>query len=111
MAHRLAVSDRAVREIGEAYEWYEMQFPHLGTEFLDALDAQFKVIGQTRLLYAETQRGVRRALLSHFPYGVVLRIKGRHRVSSGRDTHLPQPAPLASSCVVEKQAHQDSRRG
>ena len=44
MARRLAVSDRAVREIGEAYEWYEMQFPHLGTEFLDALDAQLKVI-------------------------------------------------------------------
>lgn len=41
MAHRLTVSDRAVREIGEAYEWYEMQFPHLGTEFLDAVDAQY----------------------------------------------------------------------
>ena len=75
MARRLAVSDRAVREIGEAYEWYEMQFPHLGTEFLDALDAQLKVISNTPLLYAETQRGVRRALLSHFPYGVFYALK------------------------------------
>lgn len=76
MAHRLVVSDRAVREIGEAYEWYEIQLPHLGTEFLGAFDAQFKVIGETPLLYAETQRGVRRALLSHFPYGVFYALSG-----------------------------------
>lgn len=30
MAYRLTVSDRAVREIGEAYEWYEEQVPGLG---------------------------------------------------------------------------------
>lgn len=70
MAHRLTVSDRAVREIGEAYEWYEEQIPGLGIEFLEALDAQFKVIAQSPQLYVEIQRGVRRALLSHFPYGV-----------------------------------------
>ncbi len=76
MAYRLAVSERAVREIGEAYEWYEEQLPSLGIEFLDALDAEFKVIAQTPLLYAETQRGVRRVLLSHFPYGVFYASKG-----------------------------------
>ncbi len=30
MAYRLTVSDRAVREIGEAYEWYEEQLHGLG---------------------------------------------------------------------------------
>ena len=37
MAHRLVISDRAVREIGEAYDWYEEQLPGLGAEFLAAL--------------------------------------------------------------------------
>ncbi len=76
MAHRLAVSDRAAREIGDAYEWYEIQLPHLGTEFLKALDPQFKLIVQTPLIYAETQRGIRRALLAQFPYGVFYALKG-----------------------------------
>lgn len=62
MAYRLTVSDRAVREIGEAYEWYEEQVPDLGHEFLAALEAQFDLIVQSPQLYAETQRGVRRAV-------------------------------------------------
>ncbi len=40
MARRLTVSDRAVREIGEAYKWYEEQIPDLGHEFLAVLEAQ-----------------------------------------------------------------------
>jgi len=70
MAHRLTVSDRAVVEIGEAYEWYEEQLPGLGAEFLDALDDQFQRITQTPLLFSEIRRGIRRTLLAHFPYGV-----------------------------------------
>ena len=76
MAYRLTVSDRAVGEIGEAYEWYEEQRSGLGAEFLQALDAQFKLVTQTPLLYAEVRRGVRRTLLPHFPYGVFYASKG-----------------------------------
>lgn len=75
MAYRLTVSDRAVREVGEAYEWYEEQVPGLGNEFLEALGAQLKLIARSPQLYAETQRGVRRALLSRFPYGVFYAMK------------------------------------
>ncbi len=70
MAYQLTVSDRAVREIGEAYEWYEEQLHGLGAEFIDALDAQLQLITQTPLLFPEIRRGIRRTLLSHFPYGV-----------------------------------------
>lgn len=48
----------------------------LGTEFLIALDAKFELIAQTPSLYAEVHRGIRRALLSHFPYGVFYASKG-----------------------------------
>lgn len=77
MAQRLKISDRALREMGEAYEWYEEQVTGLGTEFLEALDAQFELIARSPQLYAETQRGVRRALLSRFPYGVFYAFKGK----------------------------------
>ena len=76
MAYRLTVSDRAVREIGEAYEWYEGQLSGLGAGFVEALDSQFKRISETPLLYAEVRRGVRRALVAHFPYGVFYASKG-----------------------------------
>lgn len=76
MAYRLTVSKRAIREIGEAYEWYEEQVPGLGSEFIEALEAQFELIAQSPWLYAEIQRGVRRALLSRFPYGVFYASKG-----------------------------------
>src|SRR4026209_420993 len=70
MAYRLTVSDRAGREIGDAYEWYEEQLHGLGVEFIDALDVQLQLITQTPLLFPEIRRGIRRTLLSHFPYGV-----------------------------------------
>lgn len=76
MAYRLTVSARAVREIGEAYEWYEEQVPGLGRDFVDTLEAMFEVIARSPRIYAETQRGVRRALLSRFPYGVFYAMKG-----------------------------------
>ena len=76
MAYRLTVSDRAVREIGEACEWYEEQLHGLGAEFIDALDAQLQLITQTPLLFPEIRRGIRRTLLSHFPYGVFYASKG-----------------------------------
>ena len=46
------------------------QVSELGSAFLEALDAQLTAIAQSPKLYAETQRGIRRALLSRFPYGV-----------------------------------------
>ncbi|MGH8738924.1 MAG: hypothetical protein ACREVC_16330 [Burkholderiales bacterium] len=76
MAYRLTVSDRAALEIGEAYEWYQDQRRGLGIDFLEALDVQFQAIIQSPQLYAQTQQGIRRALLRRFPYGVFYASKG-----------------------------------
>lgn len=76
MAYQVTVSERATREIGEAFEWYQEQQPGLGVEFLEALDVQFQSISRSPQLYAQTQRGVRRALLSRFPYAVFYAEKG-----------------------------------
>ena len=42
MAYRLKFSGRAVREIGEAFDWYEEQSQGLGSEFELAFELQLK---------------------------------------------------------------------
>lgn len=70
MAFRLKFSTRALREIGEARTWYEMQNPGLGEEFVAAIALQLKRLEQAPLLYAEVIPKVHRALLPRFPYGL-----------------------------------------
>lgn len=75
MAFRLKFSARALREIGEAQTWYELQNPGLGDEFVAALELQLKRLEQAPLLYAEAIPDVRRALLPRFPYGLFYTVR------------------------------------
>ena len=75
MAYRLKFSGRAVREIGEAFDWYEEQSKGLGSEFELAFELQLKRLEQVPFLYAEIVPGVRRTLLPRFPYGVFYTVK------------------------------------
>ncbi|PPC91119.1 MAG: addiction module toxin RelE [Methylobacter sp.] len=70
MAFRLKFSARALRDIGEAQAWYELQSPGLGEEFIAAIELQLKRLEQAPMLYAEVIPNVRRALLPRFPYGL-----------------------------------------
>lgn len=76
MAFRLKFSSRALREIGAAQEWYELQNPGLGEEFLAAMELQLKRLEQAPLLYADVIPNVRRALLPRFPYGLFYAVRG-----------------------------------
>jgi plasmid stabilization system protein ParE len=76
MAYRLKFSSRALREIGEAQEWYELQSSGLGEEFLAAMELQLKRLAQAPLLYAEVIPDVHRALLPRFPYGLFYAVRG-----------------------------------
>lgn len=76
MAFSLKFSSRALREIGAAQEWYELQSPGLGEEFIVAMELQLKRLEQAPLLYAEVIPNVRRALLPRFPYGLFYAVKG-----------------------------------
>lgn len=75
MAFRLKFSGRALREIGEAQAWYELQNPGLGEEFIVAMESQLKRLVETPLLYAEVIPRVRRALLPRFPYGLFFSVR------------------------------------
>ena len=49
MAYRLNFSGRAVREICEAFDWYEEQSKGLGSEFELAFELQLKRLEQVPL--------------------------------------------------------------
>ena len=95
MAFRLKFSTRELREIGEAQEWYELQSPGLGEEFIAAMELQLKRLEQAPLLYAEVIPRVRRALLPRFPYGVFYAVRGNlvHILAVLHDAHNPSRWP------------------
>jgi len=95
MAYRLKFSSRALREIGEAQEWYETQSPGLGEEFIAATELQLKRLEQAPLLYAEVIAGVHRALLPRFPYGLFYTVRRDlvHILAVLHDTRHPKRWP------------------
>jgi len=95
MAFRLKFSSRALREIGEAQEWYELQSSGLGEEFIAAMELQLKRLEQAPLLYAEVIPGVHRALLPRFPYGLFYAVRGNlvHILAVLHDAHNPKRWP------------------
>jgi plasmid stabilization system protein ParE len=61
----------ARRELDDAFTWYEHQSTGLGYEFLDELDRVVHRIKVYPESCAELAPGLRRALLSRFPYGLI----------------------------------------
>ncbi|HBA65257.1 MAG TPA: addiction module toxin RelE [Methylococcaceae bacterium] len=95
MAYRLKFSARALRETGEAQEWYESQSPGLGEEFIAAMELQLKRLEQAPLLFAEVIPGVRRALLPRFPFGLFYVVRGNlvHILAVLHDARNPNRWP------------------
>ena len=95
MAFRLKFSSRVLREIGEAQEWYELQSPGLGEEFIAAMELQLKRLEQAPLLYAEVIPSVRRAFLPRFPYGLFYAVRGNlvHVLAVLHDARNPKHWP------------------
>lgn len=95
MAYRLKFSPRALRETGEAREWYELQSSGLGDEFIAAMELQLKRLEQAPLLYAEVIPDIRRALLPRFPYGLFYAVRGDlvHVLAVLHDARHPKTWP------------------
>ncbi|MEI7843039.1 MAG: type II toxin-antitoxin system RelE/ParE family toxin [Gallionellaceae bacterium] len=95
MAYRIKFSSRALREIGEAQAWYELQNIGLGQEYIAAMELQLKRLEQAPLLYAEVIPRVRRALLPRFPYGLFYAVQGDlvHVLAVLQDVRNPKRWP------------------
>jgi toxin ParE1/3/4 len=88
-----------MREVGEAYEWYETQSPGLGTEFELAFELQLKRLEQVPLLYPEVISGIRRTLLPRFPYGVFFVVRNDlvHVLAVIHNARNPKKWPKSSA--------------
>lgn len=61
----------AQAEVDDAVAWYQSQSQSMGTYFLDDLDRVIRRIKAYPLASSEIGPGLRRCLLSRFPYGVI----------------------------------------
>ena len=68
MTRRFIVRPRAERDIQSAYEWYESQRRGLGEEFLMAVHQKLAAIRDFPEAHPVLYRGIRRAVVSRFPY-------------------------------------------
>ena len=57
-------------ELIAAQEWYEKEVPGLGRRFREEVDFQVKRLATSPHHFPEMMKGVRRARLRHFPYGL-----------------------------------------
>ena len=68
MTRQFILRPRAERDIQSAYEWYESQRAGLGNEFLAALRERLEAVRGHPESSAVVYRGIRRAVVSRFPY-------------------------------------------
>lgn len=61
----------AEEELNDAYVWYESQLPKLGLRFLDEFDRTIRRIRAFPSSGIEIESGLRRVLISRFPYGII----------------------------------------
>jgi hypothetical protein len=67
----------------QAFEWYGKRHAALGMEFRNALDATIVRILRYPLAFEPGERGLRRALVSRFPYALYFRVYPEALVVAG----------------------------
>jgi plasmid stabilization system protein ParE len=60
----------ARREFDDAFDWYNLQRPGLGAEFVACVEEAFQQIARAPELRAKVHRNVRRAPVRRFPYSI-----------------------------------------
>lgn len=71
---RLAVRSVASAELAQAFEWYAARSPDVAARFLDELDATMVRIAENPEASPLVRGAMRRAAVTHFPYGVYYRV-------------------------------------
>ena len=60
----------AVADVSLAREWYEAKSPGLGDAFVSSLDGIVDLVAELPEAFPEISVGLRRVLLSRFPYAL-----------------------------------------
>ena len=68
---RIVLGAAAKRELDDGVAWYEAQLPGLGKRFALEVHATVSRMAIFPYAHAELGKGIRRALVKTFPYGVI----------------------------------------
>lgn len=71
MSLTLSIHPEASQEFLEAYDWFESRWPDRGERFAAALNDVYRRILARPTMYGATRNGVRKAIVTGFPYYVV----------------------------------------
>jgi len=66
----ITIRKDAEQDIDDAYRWYETNKDGLGEIFLDNIAESFRKMREFPKIYPAVHRGVRRAFVQKFPYGI-----------------------------------------
>lgn len=87
---RVRFRAEAAADVSLAREWYEGKSPGLGDAFVDSLEETVELVAGLPEAFPEIAVGLRRALLSRFPYALYYRLNGgviEVIASSTQDSH------------------------
>ncbi len=73
---RVRFRAEAAADVSLAREWYEAKSPGLGDAFVASLEAVVDLVADLPEAFPEIGVGLRRALLSRFPYTLYYRFNG-----------------------------------
>jgi hypothetical protein len=68
---RIVIGAAAKQELDDGVSWYEGQLPGLGMQFAREVHATVSRIAIFPKAHTELDRGIRRALVKTFPYGII----------------------------------------
>jgi plasmid stabilization system protein ParE len=68
MGANLIIASEAVKDLAEAYDWYEGRRLALGEEFLSCVDASIQMICRIPEMYPSAYQTYRRGMVRRFPY-------------------------------------------
>lgn len=70
MTFNLVVRPEAEQDLSEAFGWYEGQRKGLGHDFFLQIDAGFRFLERTPLIFPEKYQRIRQHLIKRFPYKI-----------------------------------------
>ncbi len=68
--YQIIVSREAELDIREAFLWYENKSPGLGYDLLLSIEDSLLYIRKNPIIYQIKYKGIRRAFIKRFPYGI-----------------------------------------
>jgi len=75
-SYRIEAEPAVEADVEAAFDWYELEEPRLGAEFIEQLRSTYDRILDNPLGYQELRSGIRRGLTRRFPHAVYFSIEG-----------------------------------